>query len=135
MYNKELVFNSWKFSMPKSKGNKSSLLHWESKKRGKLWGLWKQIGKLFPSYKPLAAGILESVLEGNKPLIKIQYLQWPLSNSRCRHGDFSTDNQKRGCYKKWQFKTGSHEARIAWDTEKAQRKWNNTARIQILDQT
>lgn len=69
------------------------------------------------SSKSLAAGILESILKGNKLLIKTQYLQWPLSNSRCRQGDFSTNN-KEGPAPRSDSRSRLAGARITWDTEK-----------------
>lgn len=81
--------------MPYSKQDKS--FHFSSEKTGAKWCILKTQRRLAlrTSSKPLAAGILESVFEGNKPLIKIQYLQRPLSNSRCRQGDFFTNNKER----------------------------------------
>ena len=99
-------------------GENLSLHNWENKSEQNCESL-KTEGKLAlrMSSMSLAAGIWESILKGNKLLIKTQYLQWPLSNSRCTHGDFSTNNKESPATRSDSW-TGLQKARITWDTEK-----------------
>lgn len=90
---KRTCFNSWDVFLPNSKQKKTFLFSTEKTSKSTTVSPWKQ-RKLALRALTLAAGILESFLEGNKSLIKTQYLQWPLSNSRCRRADFSTNNKE-----------------------------------------
>lgn len=83
-----------KIFMPHSKKDKTFLFSTEKTNRMNCEIPENRKLSLRTSCKSLAAGILESILERNKPLIKTQYLHWPLSNSRCRHGEFSTNNKE-----------------------------------------